>query len=358
MDDDLTGLAAELTYRFLLALFPFFIFLAALMGFVVGWFNIQNPTREIMDHLQGQLPQNASSLLEEQLEGVLQSKNAGLLSFGIVAAIWASSSAMNTIIKALNRVYDVEETRPFYKLIPLRLSLTALAGVAFVGGFSVIIAGQLFADDIGSWVGTEAMAVTLAKLARLPLVGLMIMVATAFLYWAAPNVNIPFRWVTPGAVFFIIAWLGATVAFAYYVQNFGSYNETYGTLGGVVVLMVWFYITGLILLVGAEINAITQATIVLEKLSGPAAQEGLVGERRRKAGAAGADGNGMSSSLCYDLRDDGYRRRTEKEAAAGRGIAGKPAPGEDRGTGTRFRLNSQTRRREEPVLALHWHRGS
>ena len=284
-DDDLTGLAAELSYRLLLALFPFFIFLAALGGFVAAAANIDNPTERIMDNLQDNLPVDAASVLEGQLEEVLENQNPGLLSVGILGAIWGSSAAMNTAIKAFNRAYHVEETRPFLKRTFLALGLTVLAGVFLVGAFAMLIVGQLFAGAIGDAIGLEGALVTLLNILRFPFVALLVAVAMAFLYRAAPNVDIPFRWVTPGAVMFVVLWIIATIAFGFYVSNIASYNATYGTLGGVIVLMVWLYLTALIALIGAELNAVLQARVQPEAMHGPKAQgqRDTVAEKREEA---------------------------------------------------------------------------
>jgi membrane protein len=255
-EDDLSGLAAELAYRLLLALFPFFIFLAALGGFVASTFSIDNPTERIMNELAGALPADAQGVLREQLESILSSKNGALLTLGIVGAIWAASGAMNTVVKALNRAYDVEETRPFWKRYLLTVGMTVFVGVFFISAFVLLIVGQLFAEDIGAELGIEGIAVTLLNSARLPIVLLLLAVAVAIVYWVAPNVKLPFRWVSPGSVLFIVAFVAFTLGFGFYVANFGSYNETYGALAGVVVMLIWFYATSFIMLAGAELNAV------------------------------------------------------------------------------------------------------
>jgi membrane protein len=285
-NDDLTGLSAELAYRLMLSMFPFFIFLAALGGFVARWLGVENPTQEIMDEVGNQLPDDASGVLESQLREVLDERSIGLLSIGALGAIWGASSAMNTIIKALNRAYDVEETRPLYKKLPLSLGLTVLAATFFVAAFTVLIIGQLFAEEIGDWLGLEGAIGTLVGLARFPFVGFLLLIAVAFLYWAAPNAGLPFRWVTPGAAFFIIGWIAASYGFAVYVSNFGSYQSTYGTLGGAVILMIWLYITSFIILLGAEINALTVAVAAPEELEGPVEPGGAVDQTRRESGGA------------------------------------------------------------------------
>jgi membrane protein len=272
-EDDISGLAAELAYRLLLALFPFFIFLAALGGFIASIFSIDNPAGRIVDDLAGALPSDASSVLREQLESILSSKNGALLSLGIVGAIWAASGAMNTVVKALNRAHDVEETRPFWKRYLLTIGLTVFVGIFFISAFVVLIIGQLFAEDIAAEVGVEGIAVTLLNGARLPIVLVLLGLAVAIVYWAAPNVDLPFRWVSPGSVIFIIAFVAFTLGFGFYVANFGSYNETYGALAGVVILLVWLYTTNFILLFGAELNAVIAREAEPEAVREPPPEE-------------------------------------------------------------------------------------
>jgi len=285
--DDISGLSAEMAYRVLLATFPFFIFLAALGGFIAEPLGYDNPTQRIMDQIDTSLPADARGVLEGQLHRVLDSRHAGLLTFGIIGAIWGASAAMSTLMKALNRAYDVEETRPFWKRLPLVLGLTVLAAVFFIASFFTLLIGQIFAREVGGWVGLSGTAADAFALIRLPIVFLLLTLAMAFVYWAAPNVDIPFRWVSPGAVVFIVAWILFTVGFAFYVSHFGTYQETYGTLGGVVVLLVWLYMTSFLMLLGAELNAVLQAKVAPEDMQGPVAEghRGEVAEARAKAGA-------------------------------------------------------------------------
>jgi membrane protein len=163
---------------------------------------------------------------------------------------------MNTVMKALNRTYDVEETRPFWKRYLLTLGMTVFVGIFFVAAFVLLFVGQLFARDLAKEIGIEGVAATLFSLARLPIVLVLLTIAVAVVYWASPNVKLPFRWVSPGSILFIVAFVVFTVGFGFYVANFGSYNETYGALAGVVILLVWLYASSFILLVGGELNAV------------------------------------------------------------------------------------------------------
>jgi membrane protein len=255
-EDDVSGAAAELAYRFFLALFPFFIFLAALGGFVASLSGVDSPTDEIMDMVGESLPADSASVLRSQLESIVDEKNAGLLSIGIIGAIWASSSGVGALMKNMNRIYGVGESRKTPIRIAIALGLTVLGAGVMVLAFAVLFVGQLYGREIAGEVGLENTAAFLFSNARWPLAVVMILFAVAFLYWLAPNAEVPLRWISPGAVFFTVTWIIASIGFGFYVANFGSYNETYGTLGGVVVLLIWFYLTSFLLLLGAEINGV------------------------------------------------------------------------------------------------------
>ena len=270
--DDIGGLAAELAYRLLLAIFPFFIFLAALGAFAAAAAGIDNPVERIMDAVGDTLPSNAAGVLRDQLEHILGERNPGLLSVGIVAAIWAASGAMNTLMKALNRVYDVRETRPFWRRYLLAVGLTLLSGVFFITAFTVLVVGQFLTQEAADGIGIGSLARFALYWGRFPFVAVLLLIAMAVLFWAAPNVRLPFRWVTPGALMFLVAWIIFTVGFAFYVANFGSYNSTYGTLGGVVVLLVWLYLSSFILLAAAELNTIVLRQVAPEETPAGARQ--------------------------------------------------------------------------------------
>lgn len=255
-DDDVSGGAAELAFRFFLALFPFFIFLAALGGFLANMVSIENPTEEIMDQLGRSLPPDAASVLRQQLEDVIQSRDAGLLSAGIIGAVLAASGGVGTMMKMMNRAWGVRETRPYLLRMALAVALTAVGGTLLVSAFTLFVVGQVYGVRIGEELGLGREAAALFALARWPVVTALALLATAVLYWAAPAQRVPLRWLTPGAVLFTAGWLLATYLFGVYVSRLGSFNETYGALGSVVVLLLWFYITAFLFLFGPEVNAL------------------------------------------------------------------------------------------------------
>jgi membrane protein len=256
--DDIGGLAAELSYRYFLALFPFFIFLAALGGFIASALSVNDPTSSFMNTVGDALPSDARSVLETQVRGVLESHSAGLLSFGIIGALWASAGAMKALIKALNRAYDVPETRPLWKSYLLAIGLVLAATFGILGSVVLYVATTAWAGTIAGWFNLgDAFELTIS-IVRWPVIIALVMSAVAFMYWAAPNLDVKFKFISPGAILFTVVWIIATVLFGVYVSNFSSYNKTYGTLGGVVVLLTWLYLTNVMLLLGAEVNAVLE----------------------------------------------------------------------------------------------------
>jgi membrane protein len=272
IEDDVSGLAAELAYRFFLALFPFFIFLAALGGFVAFLFDVPNPTQQIVQLLGETLPPTAAELVRGQLEAMVGTRHPGLLSIGILGAIWVATGGTNALIKAMNRAYDVGETRPFWKKYLLAIGLTLLAGSVLIGAFVLFVVGEIYGRQLAAAMGLTGAFETALGLGRWVAIAALLLLAAVVLYRAAPNMDLELKWITPGAIVFVVGWLVATYLFALYVANFGSYNATYGTLAGVAVLLVWFYLIAFILLVGAELNAI------LDRRMDPDA----VDERRRR----------------------------------------------------------------------------
>jgi membrane protein len=257
-EDDVLGLAAELSFRWLLAVFPLAIMIAAFGGLVADSLGVADPTQQIIDAMGAQLPPEAAAALRPQLDRVLMNQDGGLLTLGLLLTIYAASAGMRTIIKGFNRAYRVTEKRPFWRQVAVALGLTVLTGTSAVASFIVIVVGQVAASDIAAFFGLEAAAATVFELARFPLVLVALAAASAFLYWIAPAQHPPVRWTVPGVIVFVPGWIVATYLFSLYVDNFGSYDDTYGTLGGIIVLLLWFYLTFVILLLGAQLNAALQ----------------------------------------------------------------------------------------------------
>ncbi|MEV5645677.1 YihY/virulence factor BrkB family protein [Streptomyces flaveolus] len=252
-DDELTDRAAALTYYGILSLFPALLVLVSLLG-IAG----QSATQEVLDNIQKLAPGSARDVITDAVKQ-LQSK-AGLGSVlavvGLLGAVWSASGYVAAFIRAANAVYDVPEGRPVWKVLPLRVALTVvLLVLAVVSALIVVFTGTL-ARQAGSALGVGDTALTVWSIAKWPVLVLLVTSMIAILYWATPNARPRgFRWITPGSVITLLVWLVASAGFAFYVANFGSYNKTYGTLAGVIVFLVWLWVTNLAILLGLEFDA-------------------------------------------------------------------------------------------------------
>ena len=283
--DDVPGLAAELAYRFLFAIFPFGIFVAALTAFIAKAIGFDDPTGQIMGSLADNLPAQLASGIRPQLEAVLNKSQPGLLTFGAVAALWAATGGMNALIKAMNRAWEVDETRSFLPKTALAIGLTLLASLGIIGSFVTIVGASLLTQQVGEQLGIGGTTVQVINVLRWPAVFALLAIAVAILYHWAPNFRAPWRWCLAGGALFAVTWTLATWLFSLYVANFANYANTYGALGGVIVLMLWFYLTGILLVASAAIMA-----AALKEL-----QPTLVNERRVERGVS-ADGVRGSSA--------------------------------------------------------------
>lgn len=253
MDDKLLDWAAALTYYSILSLFPAVVVLMSLVG-LIG----ESVTRPLIENVQQLAPGQARDVIIDvvrELEG--SASIAGPVALlGLASAVWASSGYIGGFIRASNAIYEVEEGRPIWKTLPLRIALTLtmviLLAVTVLG---VVLTGGL-ADRIGSALGLGSSVVTVWDLAKWPVLALLVSLAIALLYWASPNVRHPgFRWLTPGSLLAVLVWVVASIGFAVYVANFASYNKVYGSLAGVVVFLIWLWLSNLAVLFGAEFDA-------------------------------------------------------------------------------------------------------
>jgi membrane protein len=251
--DNLTDLAAALTYYGVLAIFPALIALVSILG-LIG----HAATQPLIQNLDKLAPGAARQIFTSAVHGLRHGRGTAGVIFilGIAGAIWSASAYIAAFVRASNTIYDVEEGRPFWVTIPLRVivTVTVLALLA-VSAFAVVITGGL-ATQVGKLLGIGGSAVTVWDIAKWPVLVLLVSFVFSILYWASPNVKHPgFRWVSPGGLFAVVVWLIASGAFALYIANFGSYNKTYGTLAGVIIFLVWLWISNTALLLGAEFNA-------------------------------------------------------------------------------------------------------
>jgi membrane protein len=252
LDDDMPTYAAALSYHLLLALFPFVIFLLALLGAAgLGQF-----FDDVLQQARTALPPDAYDLLAQVIAEIRARPPQGLLSLSILFALWAASNGMRSVTNALNVAYDVEETRPAWQRYALSLLYTIALGllVLVAGVFQAI--GPQAAAGIADRLGLATIVPTLWTWLRWPVVIMLLLLIIAVIYKVGPNIDQPFRYVTPGSVTAVVVWIVASLGFAAYVERFGNYGATYGSLGGLIVMLLYFFVSGAVLLFGAEVNAI------------------------------------------------------------------------------------------------------
>lgn len=272
--DQVTDLAAALTYYGVLALFPAMVALVS----IVGLFGDPRAVTDTLTQIVRDLgPSTAANTFAGPIESITSDRQTAglLLVVGIVGALYSASGYVGAFIRASNRIYGVQEGRPFWKLRPLQLAVT-LAMVMFLAVVvaALVISGPL-AEAVGRAVGLEAATVQLYGLAKWPVLLGVVLGMLAFLYYIAPNVKLPgFTWITPGSLLALAVWVIASVGFAFYVSNFGSYNKTYGTLGGVISFLVWLWITNIAVLLGVELNAELERTREVQA-GMPGAEDGI-----------------------------------------------------------------------------------
>jgi len=253
MDDNLLDWAAALTYYSVMSIFPAIVVLTALVG-LAG----ESATKPLIENIQQLAPGSVGDMVDKaftELEG-----SAGIAGpvaiFGLLTALWAASGYIGGFIRASNAIYDIEEGRPVWKTIPLRVALTlAMVILLAACAIGVVLTGEI-AEQAGELVGLGSTGVLVWNIVKWPVLAVLISLAIALLFWASPNVRHPgFRWVTPGSFLAVVLWVIASLGFAFYVANFASYNKVYGSLAAVVVFLVWLWISNLAVLLGAEFDA-------------------------------------------------------------------------------------------------------
>ncbi|MGI8630998.1 MAG: YihY/virulence factor BrkB family protein [Solirubrobacterales bacterium] len=298
-DDNCTDWAAALTYYAVLSLFPAIIVMVSLLGLFGG----ASVTAKLLD-IVGQLgPASAVDTFKGPIENVSSSgASAGLVAFvvGLAGALWTASGYTGAFMRASNAIFEVAEGRPFYKLRPVQLLVTLVMVVLVaVVAIALIVSGPL-AQAVGGVIGLGDTAITVWQIAKWPVLLLLVSFIISVLYYFAPNLELKkFQWISPGGVLAVVIWVLASGAFAFYVANFGSYNKTYGAVAGVIVFLLWLYITNLAILFGQEINA------ELER------------QREIEAGIAGAE-DGIQRPWRDEPDDeDKFAHRRDKPAEAG-----------------------------------------
>jgi membrane protein len=251
--DDLTDRAAALTYYGVLAIFPAILALVSILG-LVG----KSATQPLVDNLGKVAPGPAKDIFTTAVQNLQKSRGTGGIIFivGIALALWSASGYVAAFMRASNAIYDVKEGRPIWKKAPVRVGVTLVLVVLLaISALAVVLTGSL-AEQAGNLVGIGKSAVRVWDLAKWPVLVVLVGLMLAVLYWASPNVKQPgFRWVSPGGLLAVVLWIVASAVFAVYVANFSSYNKTYGALGGIIIFLVWLWLSNIAVLLGAEFDA-------------------------------------------------------------------------------------------------------
>ena len=250
-EDEVFDRAAALAYYFLFALFPALLFLTALLGLLP----IPHLMERLMDYVAQTLPGDAASIIEKTLNEIVAGAGGGLLSIGVLGALWAGSNGMSSIMSALNFAYDVKETRPWWKTKLLAIGLTLGFSVFILSALVLIVFGPKIGEKVAGVIGLGAIFTFVWNLVSIPIVMVLVAIGIGLVYYLAPAVEQRWRWVTPGSAVALVLWLAASFGLRFYVTNFANYNATYGSIGGVILLMLWLYLSGMALLLGAEVNA-------------------------------------------------------------------------------------------------------
>jgi membrane protein len=250
--DDMMTYASAVSYQVFFSLFPFIIFLLALLGFL----DLQPVFDFLLDQARALIPRNAFSMVEGIIGQIQSQAGGGLMSFGAILALWSASSAVRMTMHALNVAYDVED-RPAWKKIPLSILYALLLAALLIVAAGLMFFGPKLVEPVLQAVGlgpATALVLAIWTWLRIPAAVVLIMLVVALIYYLFPNTSQPFRYITPGAVIAVLVWIAASLGFSFYVSNFGSYSATYGAVASVIVLLLYFSISAAILLFGAEIN--------------------------------------------------------------------------------------------------------
>jgi membrane protein len=263
-EDDILGRAAQLSYYFLLALFPFLLFLITLFGYFSG--TSSDLRRELITYLSSVVPGSAVRLVVVMVDEITQARGGGKLSFGLLAALWAASSGMSAIGDTLNHAYGVRETRPWWKVRLVSVALTIALSILIISALALVLYGGQLGQFLAASIGLGSAFTVAWAILRWPIALVFVFISFSLIYHFAPDlrakshdekfagVDYRRRWLTPGVVVAVMLWLAVSLGFRLYLHFFNSYSATYGSLGALIVLMLWFYLTGAAILFGGEIN--------------------------------------------------------------------------------------------------------
>ena len=253
-DDNVFNGAAALAYYLMLAIFPMAIFLLTLMPYLP----IPDLQQSVMELLHQILPPDVADLFQGIVEDVISEKRGGLLTFGALFTLWSASSGMYAVMQQLNITYEVKEERPFWKVRGTAILLLLLFVLLVVGAFTLVILGGVIQNLIARFIGENQLLLFFFAALRWIIIAFFLVLGFACIYYFGPDVEQRFRFITPGSIMGVILLIVASLAFRFYISNFSDYSATYGSIGTVIILMLWLYIAGLIILIGSEINATTE----------------------------------------------------------------------------------------------------
>ena len=257
-EDHVSAFAGNLTYKTLFAIFPFFTFLLSLLGL----FNATSLVNDMIDYLSGVMPGTATKFIKTQLFAITKSQAESAFTFGaivsIALALWGVSGAFRSIMEAMNVMYEVDEDRPFWKVYGLSILMSLAVVILMVSAFGIVIFGGSVGGGLAEAIGLGSIFQTVWSIVQWPIVACIVLFTFALIYFFAPAAKQKFTWISPGAVLAFVFWLVFSLLFSFYVGNFGSYSASYGSLAGVIILMLYVYYSAFIMLVGAEMNQVIE----------------------------------------------------------------------------------------------------
>jgi membrane protein len=260
-EDHVMAFAGNLTYKALFAIFPFFTFLLSLLGL----FNATDLVNTMLDKVSGVVPPGAFSFIKNQLLSITQSQAESTFTLGaivsILLALWGVSGAFRSVMEAMNVMYEVDEDRPFWEKYGISIFISLAVILLMLTAFGLVIFGSTVGGGLASIVGFGSVFQTVWSIVQWPILALVVLFAFALVYYFAPAARQKWRWISPGSVLAFVFWLVFSLLFSLYVGTFGSYNQTYGSLAGVIILMLYIYYSAVIMLVGAEINQVIESHI-------------------------------------------------------------------------------------------------
>lgn len=255
MDTDLSGIAAELSYYFLFSMFPFLVFLVALAAYLP----LQDAVQDVLTRMSTVMPKEAMGIIQEHMKGLVNQQRPKLLSIGVLITIWGASRGVNAFLSGLNIAYSVKDKRSYIKVQAIAVAMTVASSLLVFIAFALIILGGKVGFYIADHLHLGGYYNTVWSWLRWPLSALVIMLTVGVNYYILPDVKQRLKFIFPGAVIGTLLWILVTWGFTEYAGHFGNYNATYGSIGGVIVLMTWLYLSGLIFLIGGQINAILES---------------------------------------------------------------------------------------------------